>query len=79
MFEDGFDKSNLDVLVWFSFFFSCLSSFGDASYSVPEEMKRGSVIGNIAKDLGVDVTKSVFSQSPRRYWKVAVDVIVTLI
>ena len=30
-------------------------SFGDVSYSVPEELKRGSVIGNIAKDVGVDV------------------------
>ncbi|XP_061542522.1 protocadherin beta-15-like [Phycodurus eques] len=27
---------------------------GDVSYSVPEEMKRGSVIGNIARDLGMD-------------------------
>ncbi|XP_056327799.1 protocadherin beta-16-like isoform X5 [Danio aesculapii] len=30
---------------------------GDVSYSFPEEMKRGSVIGNIAKDLGLDVKK----------------------
>ncbi|XP_053180402.1 protocadherin beta-15-like [Scomber japonicus] len=29
--------------------------YGDVSYSVPEEMKRGSVIGNIAKDLGLDL------------------------
>ncbi|XP_058505648.1 protocadherin gamma-A12-like isoform X24 [Solea solea] len=28
---------------------------GDLSYSIPEEMNRGSVIGNIAKDLGVDL------------------------
>ncbi|XP_033830461.1 protocadherin beta-16-like [Periophthalmus magnuspinnatus] len=30
-------------------------SYGDVSYSIPEEMKRGSVIGNIAKDIGLDL------------------------
>ncbi|XP_056238379.1 protocadherin gamma-A12-like isoform X31 [Seriola aureovittata] len=41
----------------------CFASFlvtlhlvhGDLSYSITEEMKRGSVIGNIAKDLGLDL------------------------
>ncbi|XP_035288675.1 protocadherin beta-16-like isoform X7 [Anguilla anguilla] len=39
-------------------------SLGDVSYSIPEEMKRGSVIGNIAKDLGLDV-KGLSARRPR--------------
>ncbi|XP_077103429.1 protocadherin gamma-A4-like isoform X43 [Siphateles boraxobius] len=33
------------------------TAYGDVSYSFQEEMKRGSVIGNIAKDLGLDVNR----------------------
>ncbi|XP_036069794.1 protocadherin gamma-A12 isoform X34 [Oryzias melastigma] len=29
------------------------AAYGDVSFSFPEEMKRGSVIGNVAKDLGL--------------------------
>ncbi|XP_069387729.1 protocadherin gamma-A11-like isoform X23 [Paralichthys olivaceus] len=36
-------------------FLAVLPVNGDVSYSVPEEMKSGSVIGNIAKDLGLDL------------------------
>ncbi|XP_047190602.1 protocadherin gamma-A11-like isoform X39 [Scophthalmus maximus] len=36
-------------------FLALLHVNGDVSYSIPEEMKRGSVIGNIAKDLGLDL------------------------
>ncbi|XP_026049472.1 protocadherin gamma-A11-like isoform X37 [Astatotilapia calliptera] len=37
---------------------------GDMSYSLPEEMKRGSIIGNIAKDLGMK-TGALFSRRAR--------------
>ncbi|XP_055744900.1 protocadherin gamma-A11-like [Salvelinus fontinalis] len=33
------------------------SANGDVSYSFPEEIKRGSVIGNIAKDLGLEASR----------------------
>ncbi|NP_001019347.1 protocadherin 2 gamma 3 precursor [Danio rerio] len=39
------------------------SAYGDVSYSFPEEMKRGSVIGNIAKDLGLDVNRLSFRKA----------------
>ncbi|XP_042593835.1 protocadherin beta-15-like [Cyprinus carpio] len=51
----------------FGFLFFVLmarTAYGDVSYSFPEEMKRGSVIGNIAKDFGLDV-KSLSSRDAR--------------
>ncbi|XP_008302190.1 protocadherin gamma-A11-like, partial [Stegastes partitus] len=45
-------------LLWFRL------AYGDLSYSFPEEMKRGSVIGNLAKDLGLE--KSALSSRRAR-------------
>ncbi|XP_061755837.1 protocadherin beta-15-like [Nerophis ophidion] len=49
----------------FIFFFVLLDcAHGDLSYSVQEELKRGSIIGNIAKDLGLEVGK-MSARKPR--------------
>ncbi|XP_067374412.1 protocadherin gamma-A12-like isoform X39 [Channa argus] len=47
-----------------SFFITLHVVYGDLSYSIPEEMKRDSVIGNIAKDLGLD-SKTLSSRQAR--------------
>ncbi|XP_072288433.1 protocadherin gamma-A11-like [Eucyclogobius newberryi] len=47
-------RFSISCFLWFiAFAFHPIS--GDVSYSIPEEMKRGSVIGNIAKDIGLDL------------------------
>ncbi|XP_029556901.1 protocadherin gamma-A11 isoform X25 [Salmo trutta] len=45
------------------FLFLLRTSYGDVTYSVPEELKRGSVIGNIAKDLGLDKKRLMYRKA----------------
>ncbi|XP_046901940.1 protocadherin gamma-A11-like isoform X9 [Hypomesus transpacificus] len=53
------------TMFWLALFTLFLrSSYGDVTYSIPEEMKRGSVIGNIAKDLGLEA-KGLLSRKAR--------------
>ncbi|KAG7517562.1 protocadherin gamma-A5-like [Solea senegalensis] len=42
-------------LLFFVFIFSTTS--GQIRYSIPEEMKKGSLIGNVAQDLGLDLKR----------------------
>ncbi|XP_065814707.1 protocadherin gamma-A4-like isoform X12 [Labrus bergylta] len=62
MTDKGF--SLLRPTFFFTSFFVTLHLVnGDLSYSIPEEMKRGTVIGNVAKDLGLDLRTFVSRQA----------------
>ncbi|KAF1384696.1 hypothetical protein PFLUV_G00122860 [Perca fluviatilis] len=54
MADKGFESLRL-ILCFASFIVTLHLVHGDLSYSIPEEMKRDSVIGNLAKDLGFDL------------------------
>ncbi|XP_061135331.1 protocadherin gamma-A11-like isoform X39 [Syngnathus typhle] len=51
---EHFELSKCCLMVLLAVFFPVQLVYGDLSYSLPEEMKRLSVVGNIGKDLGAD-------------------------
>ncbi|XP_063305939.1 protocadherin gamma-B5-like, partial [Pelobates fuscus] len=78
------DLQNCRGIRWqviFSFLFSwlCHSISGHIHYSIDEEMRKNSVIGNIAKDLGLDVKQFKFhrfriiSRISEKYFSVNLD------
>uniref|UniRef100_H2LGV6 Cadherin domain-containing protein n=1 Tax=Oryzias latipes TaxID=8090 RepID=H2LGV6_ORYLA len=68
----------LDELLLFSVLF-LPSVVGQVSYTVPEEMQTGSLIGNVAHDLGLDVKRlksgngRIYSGDSRNYVELNVD------
>ncbi|XP_050983295.1 protocadherin beta-16-like isoform X2 [Labeo rohita] len=51
------DRTMARQVLLFIWFLSLSSSYGQVSYSIPEEMAKGSLVGNIAQDLGLDLKR----------------------
>ncbi|XP_036933401.1 protocadherin beta-16-like isoform X36 [Acanthopagrus latus] len=70
--SEYFQTMRRQVLLFVSIL-SLSSVFGQVSYSIPEEMAKGSLVGNIAQDLGLDVKRlrlgnaRVYSGDSREY------------
>uniref|UniRef100_A0A667WZS2 Cadherin domain-containing protein n=1 Tax=Myripristis murdjan TaxID=586833 RepID=A0A667WZS2_9TELE len=66
----------LIVLWWHCFFLLWSTIHGQTRYNIPEEMKQGSVVGNLAKDLGLGLSEifdrklHVASEAGKQYFSV---------
>ncbi|XP_062332859.1 protocadherin gamma-C5-like [Osmerus eperlanus] len=65
------------VLLWWHIFFLLWSTIdGQTRYTIPEELKQGSVVGNLAKDLGLGLSEifdrklRVASEAGKQYFRV---------
>ncbi|XP_072558043.1 protocadherin gamma-A11-like isoform X12 [Paramormyrops kingsleyae] len=50
-------NNNGQIRLWIFFLWFCHVAHGQIRYSIPEEMVKGSIIGNIAVDLEIDVKR----------------------
>uniref|UniRef100_A0A671PA27 Cadherin domain-containing protein n=1 Tax=Sinocyclocheilus anshuiensis TaxID=1608454 RepID=A0A671PA27_9TELE len=51
------DRTMARQVLLFIWFLSLSSALGQVSYSIPEEMAKGSLVGGIAQDLGLDLKR----------------------
>ncbi|XP_044220334.1 protocadherin gamma-C5-like isoform X1 [Thunnus albacares] len=72
----GYRDWRWQALWWHHFFLLWSTINGQTRYSIPEELKQGSVVGNIAKDLGLGLSEiferklRVASEAGKQYFSV---------
>ncbi|XP_041800680.1 protocadherin gamma-C5-like [Chelmon rostratus] len=72
----GYRDWRWQALWWHHFFLLWSTIDGQTRYSIPEELKQGSVVGNLAKDLGLGLSDifnrrlSVASEAGKQYFSV---------
>ncbi|XP_076729967.1 protocadherin gamma-C5 isoform X8 [Maylandia zebra] len=72
----GYRDWRWQVLWWHLFFLLWSTIDGQTRYNIPEELKRGSVVGNLAKDLGLGLSEifdrklRVASEAGEQYFSV---------
>ncbi|XP_077388947.1 protocadherin beta-8-like [Festucalex cinctus] len=54
-----FGRTMNGQVLLFVFVFALDAVYGQASYSIPEEMTRGALVGNIAQDLGLEIQRLI--------------------
>uniref|UniRef100_A0A3Q3JNY4 Cadherin domain-containing protein n=1 Tax=Monopterus albus TaxID=43700 RepID=A0A3Q3JNY4_MONAL len=72
----GYRDWRWQALWWHHFFLLWSTIQGQGRYSIPEELKQGSVVGNLAKDLGLGLSEifdrklRVASEAGKQYFSV---------